>query len=139
VSNNSYLWKIKVPLKIKVFLWLHHREAIFTKDNSIKRNLKGNVMCCFCDSYESIQHLFFECVLAKFIWIVIQITFGLAIPLNIKHVFSELVQRMNEKDKMLLYVGMGTIFCLIWLSLNDLVFNKAPISSYMQVMFKATY
>jgi hypothetical protein len=38
VSNNSYLWKIKVPLKIKVFLWLLHREAILTKDNLVKRN-----------------------------------------------------------------------------------------------------
>jgi hypothetical protein len=38
VPNNSYLWKIKVPLKIKVFLWLLHREAILTKDNLVKRN-----------------------------------------------------------------------------------------------------
>jgi hypothetical protein len=38
VPNNSYLWKIKVPLKIKVFLWLLHREAILTKDNLAKRN-----------------------------------------------------------------------------------------------------
>jgi hypothetical protein len=57
-----------------------------------------------------LQHLFFECALAKFIWSVIQITFGLAIPLNIKHVFSEWVQRMSEKDKKLLYVGMDAIF-----------------------------
>jgi hypothetical protein len=54
VPNNSYLWKIKVPLKIKVFLWLLYREAILTKDNLLKRNCHKNVMCCLCDSYETI-------------------------------------------------------------------------------------
>jgi hypothetical protein len=38
VSTNSHLWKIKVPLKIRVFLWLLYREAILTKDNLVKRN-----------------------------------------------------------------------------------------------------
>jgi hypothetical protein len=83
--------------------------------------------------------LFFECALAKFIWRVIQITFGLSIPLNIKHVFRKWEQRMNEKDKKLLYVGIGDIFWSIWLSRNDLIFNKIPISSYMKVMFRMTY
>jgi hypothetical protein len=39
VPNNSYLWKIKIPLKIKVFLWLLYREAILTKDNLVKKNM----------------------------------------------------------------------------------------------------
>jgi hypothetical protein len=108
VPNNTYLWKIKIPLKIKVFLWLLHRETILTKDNLAKRKWNGNVMCC-CDSYETIQQLFFECVLAKFIWRVIQITFGLTIPWNIKHVFGNWVQRMNVKDRKLFYVGMDVI------------------------------
>jgi hypothetical protein len=38
VLNNSYLWKIKIPLKIKVFIWLLYRESILTKDNLVKRN-----------------------------------------------------------------------------------------------------
>jgi hypothetical protein len=35
---HSDLWKIKIPLKIKVFLWLLYREVILTKDNLVKRN-----------------------------------------------------------------------------------------------------
>jgi hypothetical protein len=31
---------------------------------------------------------------------------------------------MNDTNKMLLFVGLGVIFCLIWLSRNDIVFNK---------------
>jgi hypothetical protein len=45
---------------------------------------------------------------------------------------------MNARNKRLLIVGMDAMFGLIWLSQNDIVFNKKPISSYMQVIFRAT-
>jgi hypothetical protein len=38
VPHNSYLWKIKIPLKIKLFLWLVYREEILIKDNLVKRS-----------------------------------------------------------------------------------------------------
>jgi hypothetical protein len=35
---DKYLWKMKVPLKIKIFMWFVHRKEILTKDNLVKRN-----------------------------------------------------------------------------------------------------
>jgi len=35
---NKHIWKARVPLKIKVFMWLSQQEAILTKDNMAKRN-----------------------------------------------------------------------------------------------------
>jgi hypothetical protein len=55
----KYIWKIKVPLKIRIFMWFLHRKVILTKDNLIKRNWHGNTKCSFCDHDETIQHLFF--------------------------------------------------------------------------------
>jgi hypothetical protein len=71
VPNNNYLWKVKILLKIRVFLWLLYRESILTEDNLVKRNWHGNVMCYFCISLETIQHLLFDCALTKFLWRVI--------------------------------------------------------------------
>jgi len=34
----KYIWKIKVPLKIRIFIWFLHRKEILTKDNLVKRN-----------------------------------------------------------------------------------------------------
>ena len=63
-ETNSYghgvVWKLKLPLKIKVFLWYLRRGVILTKDNLGKRNWKGCTRCCLCSSEESIQHLFFN-------------------------------------------------------------------------------
>jgi hypothetical protein len=84
----KYIGKIKVPLKIKVFMWFLHRKEILTKDNLIKRSWTGNDSCCFCDNKESIQHLFFECPFAKIEWRIIFMTFGLAPPKNITNLLE---------------------------------------------------
>jgi hypothetical protein len=54
----KYIWKMKVPLKINIFMWFLHRKVILTKDNLLKRNWIGNDSCCFYNNKESIQHLF---------------------------------------------------------------------------------
>jgi hypothetical protein len=68
VSYNSHVWKIQIPLKFKVFIWLLYREEILTKDDLVKRNWYGDGMYCFCNNHEMIQHLLYNCTLAKFIW-----------------------------------------------------------------------
>ncbi|WVZ51083.1 hypothetical protein U9M48_002262 [Paspalum notatum var. saurae] len=59
------LWKLRIPLKIKIFLWYLRTEVILTKDNLAKRRWQGSTKCCFCHADETIQHLFFDCHLAR--------------------------------------------------------------------------
>ena len=57
-SYKSPLWKLKIPLKIKIFLWyLKKRGVTLTKDNLAKRNWQGSIKCSLCSSVETIQHL----------------------------------------------------------------------------------
>jgi hypothetical protein len=43
----KFLWKSKLPHKIKVFFWLVVRNKILTKDNLRKRCWIGSLNCCF--------------------------------------------------------------------------------------------
>jgi hypothetical protein len=52
----KYIWKIKVPLKIRIFMWFLYRKVLLTKNNLTKRNWQGIKRCCFCSHDESIQH-----------------------------------------------------------------------------------
>jgi hypothetical protein len=38
VLDNKKIWKMKIPLKNKIFAWYLRRGVILTKDNLIKRN-----------------------------------------------------------------------------------------------------
>jgi hypothetical protein len=46
ISNNR-LWKLKLPLHIKVFGWYLRRGVILTKDNLARRNWNGSKACVF--------------------------------------------------------------------------------------------
>jgi len=38
---NTRIWKLKAPLKIKIYLWYFRRAVILIKDNLAKRNWQG--------------------------------------------------------------------------------------------------
>lgn len=58
-SPHAYIWKSKIPLKIKIFMRLLQQNAILSKDNLLKRSWQGDKRCCFCLLDETIEHLFF--------------------------------------------------------------------------------
>jgi hypothetical protein len=59
ISNNK-LWRLKIPLRIKVFGWYLRKGVILTKDNLAKQNWHGGRKCVFCHQDEIIKHLFFQ-------------------------------------------------------------------------------
>jgi hypothetical protein len=136
--HKKYIWKIKVPLKIKVFMWFLHCKVIWTKDNLVKRNWNGNESCCFCDNKESIQHLFFECPLAKIIWCIIHMTFGLEQPKNVSNLFENWLKGIPKKDRIQIRVVVCAVIWAIWNNRNDYIFNKQK-HSFMQVIPMATH
>jgi hypothetical protein len=68
VDNNSKIWKLKIPLKTKIFMWYLGREVILTKDNLLKRNWNGSSKCVFCHNDETTKHFFSHCKFMRSIW-----------------------------------------------------------------------
>jgi hypothetical protein len=62
------IWKAKIPLKIKIFIWMVAQSAILTKENMISRNWQGDPACYLCEDPESVDHLLFQCPISKVVW-----------------------------------------------------------------------
>ena len=73
----KYLCKIKVPPKIKVFLWLVNKNSILTRDVLLKKGWKGGKECVFCGQDESIDHLMFTCSTASLLWSLVRCVCGI--------------------------------------------------------------
>ena len=84
----NHIWKSKIPYKIKIFTWLLEKGAVLTKDNMIRRRWAGDPSCKFCDQPETINHLFFQCLVAKCIWALIGKCLGANIPREIVNSIS---------------------------------------------------
>jgi hypothetical protein len=71
--------------------------VVLTKDNLYKCNWKGNKLCVLCSNPESIQHLFFECHFAKFLWRTVQVTFNIDIPISMTHMFNKWANSVGSR------------------------------------------
>jgi hypothetical protein len=67
-ASYARIWKAKIPEKIKICMWLIDQNAILTKDNMIKKKWVGDPGCYFCGIDETIDHLMFECPIARVVW-----------------------------------------------------------------------
>ncbi len=64
-----FIWKAKVPLRVKVFMWLAARNRILTADILARRGWPGPSICVFCScSEENLEHLLFSCSFASALW-----------------------------------------------------------------------
>jgi hypothetical protein len=107
-----FLWS-KLPQKIKIFIWLVVRNKILTKDNLKKRSWHGSSECCFCGGLESIEHLFFKCSIARFVWRVIQIALNLDfIPKSIGELCDRWLNKSKDRISNLMIFGCGGVFGL---------------------------
>src|SRR6266498_2703307 len=116
-----------MPLKIKFFMWYLFKGVVLTKDNLARRQWRGSRQCCFCNLSESIQHLFFDCPLAKFIWRAIQVSFGISPPSRVQNMLPDWLKWVNKKLISLILVGATSMCSAIWLSRNELVFDKGLV------------
>ena len=139
VFLRKYIWKMKVPLKIKIFMWFLYQKVILTKDNLAKRNWNGSKKCCFCDQDETIQHLFFSCPFAKMIWRIVHMAFNISTPTSINNMFGNWLLGVPRNEKVQIRVGVCALLWAIWNIRNDYIFNRAKTTSFMQVIPLATH
>ncbi len=54
IERNKIIWKLRMSLKIKIFMWYLLKGVVLTKDNLARRNWNGSLRCCFCMKDETI-------------------------------------------------------------------------------------
>ena len=64
----SKLWKSKLPLKLKIFMWLTLQGRIQTGVALKRKKWKGDANRTICNLPETVDHVLFRCVMARFVW-----------------------------------------------------------------------
>jgi hypothetical protein len=120
-------------------MWFLHKKVLLTKDNLSKRNWIGCKKCAFCDSEESVEHLFIKCNFAKLIWQVVYFTFNMPPPTNIKNLFGNWLNGIGKTTKARIRAGVCAILWTLWNYRNNVIFNNANRAQFLQVIHKAMY
>lgn len=61
------IWASTVPLKVKIFLWQFYLNRLPTTDQMMLRHWKGDNNCWLCGVPEDLNHVFFHCLMARFV------------------------------------------------------------------------
>jgi len=125
------VWQTKLPMKIKIFMWYLKRGVILTKDNLARRNWHGDKCCCFFHLPGSIQHLFFDCFYAKFLWRSIHLLFGIIPPICMSDLFNSWSKLGTKKYNLFLLTAAAALLWAIWLTRNEVVFDRCRPKSLL--------
>lgn len=80
-----------------------------------------------------------KCHFASNMWRFMFCCFGLRPPRSVRHIFGSWLNGVELKNKLLIITGVAAFYWAIWISRNDLVFNKSPMVTYLQVLFRGTH
>jgi hypothetical protein len=114
------VWKLNVPPRLHVFLWLLANDRLLTRDNLAKRRPVTDGSCLFCSEAESSRHLFFDCFVAKLVWEVISELLNTSVGSDFESVARWWIS--NNKNSVINVVCTATLWS-IWKLRNSLCFQ----------------
>ncbi|KAJ1689899.1 hypothetical protein LUZ63_014054 [Rhynchospora breviuscula] len=128
---HSILWKLKVPPKVRIFLWLVLLDRILTQQNLMLRNWPtiSTCKCCSTDCLETSVHLSIECDFAKQIWTLVRSRFNLS-PLSALDLHAFWTHNRTIIDDLWDVIWAASIWA-IWKERNRRVFSSRSLPPAM--------
>ncbi len=131
-----HLWKIKIPLRTKKFIWLAARNRVVTADLLAKRGWYGPSICLLCCAdAECLKHFFFGCPYARTVWSWILCGDQRAL-LNLLNSSGDLATRwrrtrspLKGRARALLDLCIAAKCWELWMERNHRIFNNRPTRS----------
>ena len=133
------IWRLKIPLKIRVFLWQVIHDRLPTREQILKRYGPTDGKCPLCGSSETLDHLMFQCATAVFVWSVIRDTLDWpACPQNLTEVLS-LTKNGPTEIFSVSWIGIAAVWWSLWTIRNKLIFEKKIIKKPYDAIFRILY
>jgi hypothetical protein len=110
IPASEDVWKSKLPLKIKVFMWQLQHNKLQVATSLKNRGCKGDIACCLCGEVESTNHVFFGCSISRFAWCCLRDAFSWAgCPSNWSDLMGDKVtkgMRLYNRLKIFVFAGI---------------------------------
>lgn len=98
------IWKKFALNKCKLFLWLAHKNRLYTNDRRFWRGIVESDSCPFCAGTEITDHLLFHCNNIKHLWDELN-SFSGEHPINLQHLWGH---ELSNKSR------SSVIIALLW-------------------------
>ncbi len=134
--STRHLWPLKIPLSIKIFVWLAARNRLLTADQLSRRGWAGPSVCTLSMAHaERLDHILFDCPFARTIWIWLLSSFPSSCQ-RLLQAPGDLIRRWMRARSVLPASVLGSFDFLftavcweIWTERNRRIFDGSSCSS----------
>jgi len=132
-AHTPAVWKLCVPTRIHIFLWLLSNNKTLTRTNLAKRRHVEDITCLFCNENESVHHLFFGCCVASVMWRHLSEIFDVNLGAD-----YESVARwwLSNNRHAIMNMTCAALMWSIWKLRNDLCFQGKAWRSEKVLLYK---
>lgn len=119
------IWKLKVPPKIRFFLWSICQHTLPTKANLFRRHVSSDPECSVCETHtsETMEHLFFLCPWTSTISSHPQVNISI-LPTHITCIESWLIDKFAKRHHSPGMEAVAAILWQVWKERNCCIFNR---------------
>jgi hypothetical protein len=110
------LWTLKLPLKIKHFIWQLARGRLPSGTQVQKRRGPRDGLCPLCREPEDQNHIIFNCSLARFTWACFRECLGCTWAPRSFHQFFSLLSGISGHSRKMLWLTFAAIAWSLWTS-----------------------
>jgi hypothetical protein len=134
-SNNKWIWKTKIPLKIKIFMWQLCRDALLTRENMKKRQCLGRLFILFAILWKQIITCSSHALLLNVSGGTLGHVLGAqCVPNNFRQAMAWLHAFMRRDSELFLVVIAA--FCwAIWNIRNKVIFEHHKLRSPNEIVY----
>jgi hypothetical protein len=137
-STAKRIWKCKVPLKIKVFLWQVFQNRILIAQQLCARNWTGSERSVLCGTNEDIDHLLFNSPLASFAWAFASEALGWqGAPRSLEDMMCNWTPRIFRVGRQLGLACFASVAWVVWHIRNKFCIQHVFPNNYLDVVYLA--
>jgi hypothetical protein len=130
------LWAARLPVKIKIFSWQLALGRLPSSELIASRHGTASGRCAMCNRTENVNHIFFACSPARFMWSVVRQLLGCSwSPTSFAHFFSILSSFAGRSRRLHWMLFMAQSWAL-WHNLNKHTIESKLIHQPADIIFK---
>ena len=130
------LWNSRLPMKLKVFMWLAVQDRLQTGLSLKKMKWKGCHKCRLCGVPEDVNHIFFGCVVARFVWISFKEALGWEkFPTSLQELLEYWLPLGVSNYSFRLFLSV-IIFWVLWKCRNKMVIEGVFLAQPTKIIYK---
>jgi hypothetical protein len=118
------IWSPNIPLKIKIFTWQMFRGRLPSSDQIHARGGPSDGNCVLCGRPENVDHIFFQCVIAKFLWSGVRVMFSVNWNPRSRQEWLEVLEPLNPKCKRMLWTYFAAQCWALWNTRNKFTIER---------------